>query len=212
MQSVLIYVTVILVAGCLFAGTKLTRRLPRIWLWSMLSLALIVYAVLLLTQVEAWLISDIAVLLVAILGAAAIGTTLSTSSALIVFCIAAGLVDFFSFSGGLTAKIIADYETGQNLLLQYLSISVPLPGRITPLIGIGDLIILGSVYYALQGLGHNGWRAYLVPLGGLLIALGVGLRIGGVYAIPFIGAATIIFLVMNRKEGASQTMDSAGSG
>jgi hypothetical protein len=108
-------------------------------------------------------------------------------------------VDVFSFSGGLTAKIIADYQQGRNLLLQYLSLVAPLPDRITPIVGIGDLIILGSIYYAFPKIGLHGAGAFLFPLGGLLIALGVGLLIGGIYALPFIGGATILYLVIKGR-------------
>lgn len=199
MQIALIFGTVILAAGCLYGGTRLTGRLKRSWLWSALALALAAYAVLLWTQVAAWPISDIAVMLVALLAASAIGRTLTSSSALIAFCIAAGIVDFFSFSGGLTARIIVDYEQGHSLLLQYLSLAVPLPDRIVPIIGIGDLIILGSVYYALPQIGHHDWLTFLLPLGGLLIALSVGILIGGIYAVPFIGGATIVYLLLKTR-------------
>ncbi len=199
-QIVIIFGIVILVAGCLYIGTKLTSQLHYLWFWSMFAFALTIYAVLLWAQVAAWIISDIVVMLVAILVASAIGKTLSSSSALIAFCIAAGVVDFFSFTGGLTSEIMTDYEQGQNLLLQYLSISVPLSAQIVPIIGIGDLVILGGIYYALRQLGHHNWVSFLFPLGGLLIALSVGLHVGGVYALPFIGGATILYLFLKSRE------------
>lgn len=212
MRVALIFGIVILVSACLYAGTRLTGRLTRPWLWSALVLALAAYAGLLWTQVAAWPISDMAVMLVALLAASAIGMSLTSSSALIAFCIAAGIADFFSFSGGLTAKIIADYEQGHGLLLQYLSLAAPLPDRVIPIIGIGDLIILGSVYYALPQIGHHDWPTFLFPLGGLLIALGVGLLTGGIYALPFIGGATIVYLLWKAKARSSQPTGNTGSG
>jgi hypothetical protein len=184
-----------MLAWCLYAGTRLTHHLTRPWLWRAFVIILAAYAILLQTQVSPWLISDCAVLLMALLAASTIGLTLTSSLALVAFCITAGIVDFFSFSGGLTAEIIADYAQGHRLLLQYLSITVPLSGQIVPLIGIGDLIILGSVYYVLPQLGYNGWLIFLAPLVGLLSALIVGLLIGGKYAIPFIGGATCVYLL-----------------
>ena len=141
----------------------------------------------------------------AVLAASAIGRALTSSPALIAFCITAGLVDFFSFTGGLTARIIADYKQGHNLWLQYLSITARLSGQIVPIIGIGDLIILGSVYFALSQLEYNGWLSFLFPLGGLLIALGVGLLKGGVYAIPFIACATILYIGKARARASKQS-------
>lgn len=212
MRIVLIFGIVILVAGCLYAGARLTRCLTRPWLWSALVIALAAYAVLLWTKVAQWPISDIAVMLVALLAAATIGPNITSSSALITFCLTAGIVDFFSFSGGLTAKIIADYEQGHSLLLQYLSITAPLSDRIIPIIGIGDLIILGSVYCALPRIGHHDWLTFLFPLGGLLIALGVGLLMGGIYALPFIGGATIAYLLWRTKARSSPPIGNTGPG
>jgi hypothetical protein len=203
----IIFGVVILVAGLLYAGGRLMRLIPRHRRWGAMALTLIVYAGLLWTQVAAWPITDLVVMLVSILAASLIGITLSSSSALIAFCITAGIVDFLSFSGGLTAKIIADYEQGHNVLLQYLSISVPISDQLTPIMGIGDLVILGSVYYALLRLGHNDSLAFIFPLTGLLIALTIGLMAGGVYALPFIGGATIVYLLLVRKTVLKKPID-----
>ena len=203
MKNFLIFGTVILIAIVLYAGTQRTSRLKRRWLWGALGIGVVVYIVLLRTQTAAWLISDIAVMLVSLLAASAIGLTLNSSSALITFCITAGIVDFFSFSGGFTAKIITDYQQGHNLLLQYLSITIPLDGRLLPVIGIGDLVILGGIYYAMHQIGHGGWLAFLSPLGGLLAALSLGPLLGGIYALPFIGGATIIYLLWMEKKPSS---------
>jgi hypothetical protein len=195
MRTALIFGIIILLAWCLYAGTRLTHHLTRPWLWRALVIILATYAILFRTQVSLWLISDFAVLLVALLVASTIGLTLKSSLALAAFCITAGIVDFYSFSGGLTAKIIADYAQGHRLLLQYLSITVPLSGQIVPIIGIGDLVFLGSVYYVLPQIGHHTWLTLLTPLVGLLGALIVGLLIGGIYAILFIGGATCVYLL-----------------
>ncbi len=142
-------------------------------------------------------------MLTALLLACAIGRALTSSPALIAFCITAGIVDFLSFSRGLTAKIISGYGKGHDLLLQYLSIAAPFSNRIVPLVGIGDLVILGCIYFALHKLGRSGWLPFLFPLGGLLVALGVGLVIGGVFALPFIGGATIIYLLLWKNDSRS---------
>lgn len=205
LRTALIYVTIILLAGVLFLAARWTNRLSRRGRWLALAAALAIYAVLILTMTSAWTLSNLAVLAVSILVASLIGGMLSSTPALIAFCVAAGLVDFFSFSGGLTAKIIADYRSGQSLLQHYLSISVPLNGELTPLIGIGDLIILGSIYAALRGLGYADWTAFVAPLAGLLLALALGLALGGIYALPFISATTIVYLIWQRRARPGET-------
>lgn len=184
-------------SGCLCLGAQLELYLPRLWLWSISLITLSTYVVLLWAKVTPWFISDLLVLAISLFVASIISLTITSSSALIAFCITAGIVDFFSFSGGLTAKIIANCEQEHNLLLQHLSITVPLSGQITPIIGIGDLIIMGSIYCALSRLEYRGWLAFLFPLGGLLTALTVGILLGGVSALPFIGSTTIIYLLWN---------------
>ncbi len=199
MRTAWFFGIVILVAGCMYAGVRLTRRLPRQWRWGALAVALIVYVIMLWTKIAPWIASDIAVILVAMLAASVIGVSLNSVSALIVFCITAGIIDFFSFSGGLTAKIIVDYQQRQGLWLQYLSISAPIFGQMIPIIGVGDLIVMGSVYSALLQLGYGGWLPFLFPLIGLLVALCIGLWIGGIYALPFIGGTTILYLLLKSK-------------
>ena len=203
MQIALINGIIILTSGLLYLGARLGRDLPRRWLWSALVITLTFYVVLLWREVTPWLVSDILVLVISLITASIISFTLTSSSALIAFCITVGVVDFFSFSGGLSAKIIADYEQGHNLLLQYLCITVPLSDQIVPIIGIGDLIIMGSVYFALSRLEYHGWLAFLFPLGGLLTALAVGIWLGGIYALPFIGSTTIIYLLWKAKISSS---------
>lgn len=204
MRIALIFGIVILAAACMYTGARLTRRLTHRQLWTSLVVALIAYAALLHMQVAPWPISDITIMLVAVLAGSAIGLALPSSPSLVAFCITAGIVDFLSFRGGLTSKIIADYNQGHNLLLQYLCITAPISGRPIPIIGIGDLIILGSVFCALSQIGYDGWLSFVFPLGGVLIALAVGLLKEGAPAIPFIAGATIVYVLLKAKTRSSQ--------
>jgi len=116
MQIALIYGIAILTSGCLYLGAQLERYLPRPWLWSISLITLSTYVVLLWAKVTPWFISDLLVLAISLFVASIISLTIASSSSLIALCITAGIVDFFSFSGGLTAKIVANYEQEHNLL------------------------------------------------------------------------------------------------
>ena len=193
-KILIIYFVSVLVTGLIFGGATLragTKRRPLIIL---LVAVLCVHLALFLLRASNWIISDITVMLTAMLAGSLIGSSLNSRSDIIAFCVAAALADVVSFSGGLTSKIIAEYGQGQSQLLAYLSITVPLDGGITPIIGIGDAIILSGIFTALRRMGHIGIGAFLYPLIGLLAALTVGLVVGGIFALPFIGAATILYL------------------
>lgn len=133
-------------------------------------------------------------------GAVGLGYFLShflTSKAnLIAFCIAAGAVDYLSFSGGLTAKIITLARSGDPDLFKHLVIYWPRGGAMTALIGVGDLVVLGSLFSALLELKRPAWLAFAVPVLGLSLALLTGMQIGGVWGIPFIAGATVLYLLV----------------
>lgn len=120
---------------------------------------------------------------------------LASKANLIAFCVAAGAVDYLSFSGGLTAKIISLARSGEPDLFKHLVIYWPRGGAMTALIGLGDLVVLGSIFSALLEMKRPGWLAFAVPVVGLALALLTGLQIGGVWGIPFIAAATVLYLL-----------------
>jgi hypothetical protein len=213
MKTGLILGMIILVTFLMYKGKRYVSRLTRPWFWSILAGLLVIYFIMLCLQISHWLISDTIVMIVALLVGYAFSLTISSYSALIGFCIAAGVADFisFTFSGGLTSKIINDYEHGNNLLLQYLSITIPLSSRMVPIVGIGDLIIIGSIYVSLNKLGYNDLFSFLSPLVGLLMALGIGLLVNGIFALPFICGATIIYLLLKTKTHLSKQIKSTDS-
>lgn len=213
MKIVLIFGMIILVTFLMYKGTRYVSRLTRPWFWSILVAILVIYSIMLWLKISPWLISDTIVMIIALLVGYAFGLTVRSFSALSGFCIAAGIADFisFTFSSVLTSKIINDYEQGYNLLLQYLSITIPLSSRMVPIVGIGDLIIIGSIYVSLNKLGYNDWFSFLSPLVGLLMALCIGLLVNGIFALPFICGAIIIYLLLKSKTHLSKQIRSKNS-
>lgn len=153
------------------------------------------YVALLIWQPESLALSNFCLLIAVISIGNLIGSILKTRSSLITFTITASLVDILSFSGGLTQRILSDYAQSKSLLLQYLCISLRYEGGVLPVVGIGDLIIIAAIFRALSMLKYPSWQSFLIPLTGLMVALLVGLATGGIYAIPFISAAVIVFLI-----------------
>lgn len=206
MITALIFFVTILSTLVVYFGVNQVIKLKGKELWWVVVPGLLSYAVLLVWQPENLWFSNIGVLTAAVLAGSLIGRQLGNSTSLIVFSITAALVDIFSFSGGLTKKIIDSYEQGQNLLLRFLTISIPLKGKIVPLVGLGDLLIMGAIFYVLLKLKYPGWQCLLVPLAGLLLAVVVGLITGGVFGLPFIAAAVIAFLVYKtHKAGGARS-------
>jgi hypothetical protein len=199
----LIFITVILASAIVFAGVRGMFKLP---LKSLLTIALpvlLVYASFLIWQPGLLILSNLAVLAASIVAGCLLGTQLKIRASIFSFAIAASIADMVSFSGGLTHKIISHFHEGKSLLLQYLAISIPLKGKTVPIIGIGDLLIMAALFYALLKLKYPGWQSFAVPLGGLLAALVVGLLTKGVFGIPFICGAVVLFLVFYKKKSGT---------
>jgi hypothetical protein len=196
MKILLIYGVVVISAFIVQIGVRVLKKIQQKKIFIALALAVLIYCIMISFQVSKWFISDSLLIIISILAGFAIGNSISTISSLIVFCIIAGIVDFVSFTGGLSAKIIEDYSKGQNLILQYLCISIPIDGKIVPLLGIGDLFVLGIILRSLNKIGFESWFVSLIPIAGLLIALFLGLMFHGIYALPIIGGMTILFLLI----------------
>ena len=115
---------------------------------------------------------------------------------ILVFCVVAAVVDVLSFSGGLTAKITESFQEGASDLMVRLALIIPLEGEDHVLIGVGDLVILGALYAALMELKEGQIKAFVVPTLGLMLALASGFMMGGIYGVPFIAGATVLFLTI----------------
>jgi hypothetical protein len=196
MKILLIYGVVAISAFLVQIGVQLIKKVPLKRIYLAIVLAVFIFTLMILFKTSNWFFSNLLVISISISAGFAIGSTIITKSSLIVFCITAGIVDFISFKGGLSAKIIEDYASGHNLLLQYLCIVIPYNGKIVPLLGIGDLFVLGIIYRSLTKIGYKSWFISLIPIAGLLIALFLGLMFQGIYALPFIGGMTILFLII----------------
>lgn len=183
---------VCLLAGAvLFVGTRPLERLRPGVLAAVTSVTAAAYAALLVVRPANVLLADLAVLASALVLGSALGSMLRGSVGLVSFCITAAVADVVSSHSGATARIVEGYRQGTSNLLQYLSLSAPVEGRIRPIVGIGDLVVLACIYFALRRLGHRGALAFAAPLSGLLLALVVGLVFGGATALPFIAATTL---------------------
>ncbi len=73
---------------------------------------------------------------------------------------------------------------------------------VRPIVGIGDLIILTATFSGLRRVAHRGPLTFAFPLGGLLLALVVGLIAGKAPALPFLAAATLLFAALHRRRNA----------
>ena len=194
----MIYGIITISALLVQVGVLVLKRFQQKKIYISLSLAVLAYILMISFQVSDWFVSDSLVIIISILAGFTIGNSISRRSSLIVFCVTAGIVDFVSFTGGLTAKIIADYSNGHNLILQNLCISIPFNGKIVPLLGFGDLFVLGIIFRSLHKIGFESWFVSLIPIAGLLFALFLGLKFHGIYALPMIGGATISFLFIEK--------------
>jgi hypothetical protein len=155
--------------------------------------AVIAYAALLVWQPAFLFLSDLAVLVVAVALGSLIGSTLRSPGAVVGFIITAAIIDLFSFSGGLTRLIIDSYRSGESRLLEYLAFSLPIGGRVAPLIGVGDLLILSALFYSLAKLGYPRLVTATVLLVATLAALFVGLAVRGVPGLPFLAGAVLLY-------------------
>lgn len=74
-----------------------------------------------------------------------------------------------------------------------------------------SVYVIGTFYFALKSLGYSEIESVLASLSGILIALVVGLTVGGIFGVPFITAPVIILLVYKSKEWRTQTSADSSS-
>jgi len=198
MTIAVIFIVTVISVLIVFIGIRLISKLKKGILLGVTLPVILVYVGLLIIQPDNLLISNALVLITSIMVGSLLGMLISNEASVIVFSVTAAIVDLVSFSGGITAKIISNYQSGGSLLLHYLSISIPVGSKIIPIVGIGDFIIVGAIFYSLKRLNYTNTECFLVPTIGLLIALVVGLIVGGIYAVPFIATAVIVFFIYRR--------------
>lgn len=189
-------------AACVlvFAGTALTLKLGRRRLAAGTVLMLLIFAAICITRPGSWIVSTGAVLVTAIFAGTAIGRSIQSEPSLIAMCVAAAIADVVSFYVGLTHKMFAGYVSGESQLLVYFCFSVPIGSVIAPLVGLGDLLILGALFCGLRNLRYSAMETFAVPVTGLLLALVIGLAVRrGIPALPFIAGSVAIYLLARRK-------------
>ena len=165
-----------------------------------LAIALVAYLVMVYVgSPNVWLSSGV-VVLASVAFAMVMGSFNRSRGGVVVFLVTAAVVDWFSFSGGLTRWIIDSGGAGNNMLLQYLTVAVLVGGRVRYLIGIGDLVISGAAGLSLFRLGYPALRTSLVLVSAILLAVLLGLVFGGVPALPVVALVTGLYVSMQPVE------------
>jgi len=123
---------------------------------------------------------------------------LSSTASVLAFLLTAAVVDLFSFSGGLTNTILSAYRAGGSGLLSYMAVFVETGGQNHAVIGVGDLAILTASYLGFHRSTGAGTEPALWLLGGLSVALGVGLVFGGLPGVPFLAGGALFFVARQR--------------
>ncbi len=203
------FFVVVVSTALVYLGALWTSRLEaRLLLVLALAGACLYASVLAVGPLNA-VLGSLVVLVVGTLVGSCLGLLLTTRAALVSFIVVAAIADVVSSTSGVTERLSQAHRQGTSHLLQALCVSVPVDGRLRPIVGIGDLVILGATYFALTRLGLRATPAFLAPLAGLLVALVVGLRVGGVFAIPFIAVGTLALLWF---EARRRSRESLGTG
>jgi hypothetical protein len=197
--TVIAFTVCLVSAAVLYIAAVLTNRLQLSHLVALSLIALVLYGVVLVNRLPNLFITNILILLVAVLVGSLLGILIDNPLALVSFCITAAIVDLISSRVGVTASLSHAFQSGTSNLLSYLSLSFRVQEIPRPIVGIGDLIIMTAIYFALRRAGHVGLLAFAAPALGLLLALGTGLIVGGIAALPFISATTVAFLALTNK-------------
>jgi len=194
MRIALILTTSIAASFLIFLISRQIARLANRNVILLAVVAFSLYGALLFWRPQNWMLINAVVLSVAAVGGSGLGLLINSRVSLITFCIVASVVDIYSVLQGTTANLVDSYREGSSDLLRYLVISIPLGGDVKPVVGIGDFFIISAICFVLVRLGYQQSQIVLAPLSGLLLAIVVGLLVGGIFAIPFIGATTIAYL------------------
>jgi hypothetical protein len=201
LQIILCFIGVTVGASaCHFLLVSFLRRLKLRIAATAFLLSLAVYIGLFFLRPVSVILSDTFMLLSAAGFGVIVGRGIKTAPVIISFSIAASIVDILSFTAGPTRAIIkAAEQHGQGSLLNIMAFSIVLNGQVRPIIGLGDFLILGTYFVTLCQLNVGFSMQFVVPTAGLLAALMVGVMVGGVYAIPFMAAMVIGYLLFTHR-------------
>lgn len=159
------------------------------------------YALLLVFRPEFPWMSNVSILLAGSSIGFLLGPMLGSSGAVLAFLFTAALVDAFSFSDGLTNRIVEAYQNGGSTVLRYLAVFVAMGGRDYAVIGVSDIAVVAAAYLGLRKSTGLEWAPALFLLGSLLAAFAVGVLRGGAPGMPFlaVGAGAFVFFFRDRR-------------
>ncbi len=142
------------------------------------------------------------VLAVALVAGALLGRQVGSVGALSTMLIVAAIVDLISVHAGPSRWLVDQAQNAHGVrLLQFLAISIHLKGRLVPVIGVGDLMFFTAVVSVVRRLGWSETAALVVPLAGILAALGVGIATGFTAALPFLAGAVFLYAYRAKSLG-----------
>ncbi len=178
-----------------WALSDVLERTDRRRLNALLAVVVVVYACALWFRPASLTASNIAVLGLAVTAATVLGRSFQTNGAVIAFSVAASIADIISFTVGPTRSLLEHADRTAGSLISYLALSISRGQIIVPVVGLGDLLVLGVYFIALKHVGISAAQRFTIPAAGLLAALAVGLLAGGAFGIPFMALAVVALLL-----------------
>ena len=157
------------------------------------------FAGLLIFRPPSLLLSNTAVLVISAVGARWLAGILRGEGAVFAFSMAASVADIVSFFAGPTRHLLDGAETGPGSVVSYLAFSIPVGGSVLPLLGAADLLFVGVYFLVLRALGATVPTAVALPTLGMLLAMAVGLWLGGVPGIPFLAGVSVAYLLFRTR-------------
>lgn len=157
------------------------------------------YGVLLVWQPAPPWISNLGVLLAGSCLGFLLGRVLGSAAAVLTFLTTAAVVDLFSFSDGITNRIIEAYRSGGSAILRFLAVFVEAGGREYAVVGVSDIAILAAAYVGFWKATGVEWESAGWLLIGLLAAFVVGTLTNGAPGIPFLAAAGLVVFLRTRN-------------
>ena len=130
------------------------------------------------------------------------GHLLGSSASVLAFLFTAAIVDYLSFSDGLTNQILEAYRAGNSTILSFLAVFVEIGGREYAVIGVSDIAILAAAFVGFRRATSLSWEPAVWLLLGLASAFAVGVLFNGAPGIPFLAVAGMIFVFRNGRRMA----------
>lgn len=139
-------------------------------------------------------VTDCFVLAAALAAGTLLSRQIGSVGALSTMLIVAAIADLISAHAGPSRWLADQAQHARGVAaLQFLAVSIRLKGRLAPVIGVTDLMFFTTCVSVGRRLGWPEAPALVVPLVGLLSALGVGLFAGFTPGLPFLAAAVLLY-------------------